>query len=169
MTLSASLSMSVRTTQQNTIDAGSASARRAVELALALTDGTGAGQADRVFVDTRTLAASGTEDLDLAGALTDAFGTAQVFARVKALLVVADDGNSNNVVVSRPASNGLAIFSAASDAVPVRPGGAFALGCGVADATGYAVTGGTGDLITVTNGGAGTGVTYSIAIVGCSA
>jgi hypothetical protein len=35
MTLSASLSLGIRTSQQNTIDAGSASARRAVELALA--------------------------------------------------------------------------------------------------------------------------------------
>lgn len=169
MTLATSISLGIRTTQQNTIDAGSSSARRAVELALALTDGTGAGQADRVFVDTRTLAASGTEDLDLAGSLADAFGVAQVFARVKAILVTADVGNSNNVLVSRPASNGLAIFSAASDAVPVRPGGAFALACGTADATCYAVTASTADLITVTNGGSGTPVTYSVAIIGASA
>jgi hypothetical protein len=169
MTLSVSLSLGIRTSQQNAIDAGSASARRAVELALALTDGTGAGQADRVFVDTRTLAASGTEDLDLAGALADAFGVAQVFARIKALLVTADVGNTNNVVVSRPASNGLTIFSAAGDAVPIRPGGAFALAAGVTDAVGYAVTAGTGDLLTITNSAGGSAVTYSIAIIGASA
>jgi hypothetical protein len=169
MTLSAALNVSARATQQNTIDLGGASARRAVELALTLVDGTGAGQVDRVFADTRTLAASGTEDLDLAGALTDAFGVAQVFARIKALAIVADAANTNNVVVSRPASNGFGLFSAASDALPIRPGGVFLVACGAADVNGYAVTGGTGDLLTLTNSAGGTSVAYSIMILGCSA
>jgi hypothetical protein len=169
VTLSASLNVSARAQQQNTVDVGSASARRAIELALSLSDGTAAGQVDRVFADTRTLAASGTEDLDLAGALVDAFGVAQVFARVKAVLVKADPGNANDVLVGRPAANGAALFSAAGDQVRVRPGGVFALACGADDATGYAITGGTGDLVSVTNGGAGSGVTYSIIILGTSA
>jgi hypothetical protein len=154
---------------RNTIDLGSSSASRELGLALDLANGVGAGQADLAFSDTRTLAASGTEDLDLAGALADPFGVAQVFARLKLLVISAAAGNTNNVLVSRPASNGVPIFSAAGDQVILKPGGFLMLAAGAADAVGWAVTAATGDLITVTNSGGTTGVTYSILAVGCSA
>lgn len=169
MTLTTRAAANVALTARNTIDLGGSSANRALTLALELANGTGAGQADLAFTDTRTLAASGTEDLDLAGALTDPFGISQVFARVKLLVVTAAAGNTNNVVVSRPASNGFTLFSAASDAMPIRPGGFFLLAAGEADAVGHVVTASTGDLLTITNSSSGTAVTYSIAIVGCSA
>jgi hypothetical protein len=170
MTLTSTVRLAVNSNAVNTIDLGESRASRVIDLALTLADGTGAGQANRLFVDTRTLGASATEDLDFAGALADAFGTAQVFARVKVLVVQAAVGNTNNVLVSRPASNGWGtFFSAASDEVSLRPGATLALVTGSADATGYAVTAATGDLLTVTNSGGTTGVTYSIAIIGCSA
>lgn len=169
MTLTTRAAANVALTARNTIDLGGSSANRALTLALELANGTGAGQADLAFTDTRTLAASGTEDLDLAGALADPFGVSQVFARVKLLVVTAAAGNTNNVVISRPASNGFTLFSAASDAMPIRPGGFFLFAAGAGDATGYAVTAATGDLLTVTNSGGTTGVTYSVMIVGCSA
>jgi hypothetical protein len=160
----------VAITARNTIDLGASSAHRALALAQELANGTGAGQADLAFADTRTLAASATEDLDLAGALADAFGVSQVFARVKVLMVQAAPGNTNNVLVSRPAANGLAsLFSAAGDQVILRPGATLLVAAGIADAIGYAVTAATADLLTITNSGAGTSVTYSIAAVGCSA
>ncbi len=141
-----------------------------IDAAIALANGTGAGQADRLFADTRTLSASGTEDLDLAGSLADAFGTAQVFARIKAIAIRAAAGNTNNVLVSRPASNGLAsLFSAAGDQLILRPGTLFLVAAGVDDATGYAVTAGTGDLLTITNSAGSTTVEYDIAVIGCSA
>ena len=132
-----------------------------------LTSGTGANQADLDFHDRRTLTASQTEDLDLAGVLTSPLGTTLTFARIKAVLVKASSSNTNNVNVTRPASNGLPIFLAASDGIPVRPGGAFAW---IApDATGVAVTAGTGDLLTFTNSAGSTSVTYDVVIVGASA
>jgi hypothetical protein len=132
-----------------------------------LTSGTGLNQADLLFTDTRTLAASGTEDLDLAGSLVDAFGATLTFARIKAIMVTALLGNTNNVNVSRTTSNGVPLFLAATDGIPVRPGGLFVW---VApDATGIAVTAGTGDLITIANSGGTTGVTYDIVIIGASA
>lgn len=164
-TIKASVGLNAKATP----DLGTNSATRALNLAVTLTAGTGAGQADLAFVDTRTLAASGTEDLDLAGALVGVEGAAVVFARVKAIVIAAAAGNTNNVVVSRPASNGLVLFSAASDAIPLRPGMFLALCAGAADATGIAVTAGTGDLLTITNSAGTTPVDYSIAVVGCSA
>lgn len=134
---------------------------------VSLANGTGDKQADRIFTDTRTLAASGTEDLDLAGVLVDAFGQTLTFVKVKAVLVAAALGNTNNVNVTRPASNGLALFLAASDGLAVRPGGMFMFAC--SDNTAVPVAAGTGDLLTITNSAAGTPVTYDVIIVGTSA
>lgn len=130
--------------------------------------GTGvtSGNADMMWHDTRTLTASATEDLDFAGSLTNAFGVTQTFARIKAILVAAAAANTNNVNVIRPAANGVPLFLAASDGIPVLPGG---MHLWVAPAAGVIVTAGTGDLLTFTNSGAGTPVTYSIIVIGASA
>lgn len=132
-----------------------------------LTSGTGAGAADLLWSDTRTLAASATEDLDLAGVLTGPLGGTLTFARIKGLIVAAAPANSNNVNVTRPASNGVPLFLAASDGIPVPPGGVFAWFAPTA--AGIAVTAGTGDLITVANAGGGTPVIYDVVIIGASA
>jgi hypothetical protein len=96
------------------------------------------------------------------GQLTGPFGTTLTFARIKGLLFKAAAANTNNVLVSRPASNGVPWLSAAGDRSSIKPGGLFLW---VApDATGIAVTATTGDLITVTNSGGTTGVTYDVVI-----
>lgn len=167
MALSATIKASIGATLTRTADFESASSAIADSLSVALTDGTGAGQADVIFKDQRTLGASATEDLDLSGSLTNIYGVTAVFARIKAILVTAATGNTNNVNVTRPASNGVPLFLAASDGISVRPGGAFLW---VApDLTGIAVTASTGDLLTLTNSAGTTGVTYNITIIGASA
>lgn len=167
MALTSSISVAVNATQTEALDLGTASAPLAIRRALSLADGTGANQADLVWHDRRTLAASATEDLDLAGSLVDPFGGAVAFARVKALYVGAAAANTNLVQVTRPASNGVPLFLAASDGIAVRPGGFFAWGA--SDATGVAVTTSTGDLLTFTNSAAGTSVTYDVVVNGASA
>src|SRR5689334_6535911 len=71
----------------------------------ALDNGTGANQADRLFSDTRTIAISGTDDLDLAGVLTDAFGATSTFVKVKVIAIAAAAANTNTVVVGNAAAN----------------------------------------------------------------
>jgi hypothetical protein len=132
-------------------------------------NGTLAGQADRIWKDINTLAASANTDIDLAGTLTDSFGATVTFARIKALIVSADAANTNNVVVGAAASNPWIGLLGATHTLTVRPGATVAVSVGGADLTSYAVTAGTGDLLRVANSGAGTSVTYSIAIIGCSA
>lgn len=132
-----------------------------------LTTGTGANQADKIYSVEATLAASATHDRDLAGSLTDALGAALTFVRIKVVYVKADSANTNSVQVTRPAANGVPLFMAAGDGIALRPGAAFMWMC--ADATGVAVTAGTGDLLTFTNSAAGTGVTYRLVIIGASA
>jgi len=134
---------------------------------ISLANGTGLDQADLVFHDQRTLAASATEDIDLAASLTNAFGTSLTFARIKAIIVFALLANTNNVEVGGAAANAFINWVGdATDVIVVRPGGLLML---VApDATAYVVTAATGDLLKITNSAGGTGVTYDIIIVGAS-
>ena len=129
--------------------------------------GTAASKADKIFLDARTLAASANEDPDLAGALTDPFGVAVVFAKVKAILIRAAAGNTNSVVVKPAAATGfLGPFGAATHTITIPPGGAMLLAAPVG---GWAVAAGSADLINIANSGAGTGVTYTITVLGTSA
>lgn len=133
---------------------------------LDLAQGSGAGQADMVWSDQRTVAASATDALDLAGSLSGPFGGTLTFARIKMLVLIASLGNTNNCNLVMPGSNGVPLFLAASDGIGVRPGGAFVWFD--PSAAGVVVTAATGDLLNVVNSGAGTSVTYDIHIVGAS-
>jgi hypothetical protein len=131
------------------------------------TSGTGAQQADRLYTATRTIAASGTDPLDLAGVLTDGIGTTITFARVKAMYIAASGGNTNNVIVGGGTNPFVNWVGAGTHTVTVRPGGLLLLTA--PDATAYVVTPATGDILQLANSGAGTTVTYTIAIYGSSA
>ena len=138
----------------------------AVKKILDFAPGVAAGQLDKLFADSRTLAASATESLDLAGSLTDPLGQALSFAKVNVLMVRAAATNANDVVIGGAASNGFTSpFGAADDKIKIRPGGCVLLFC---DA-GYAVTAGTGDQLQIANGGAGSAVAYDIVLAGRSA
>lgn len=127
------------------------------------TPGTANGQADIQFHDTRTLAASASESLDLAGILANAFGNTVTMAEVVALYIEASAANTNDVLIGPAASNGfLGPFGDASDRLKIAPGKAMMI---QAPAAGWAVTAGTGDLLFVGNGGSGTPVTYTIILV----
>ena len=131
-------------------------------------DGTGADQMDMLWHDQRTLAASTSEDLDLAGSLVDAFGTTMTFAEVRLLIVMASSANTNDVLVGGASANQFINWvSDASDVVVVKPDGMLFL-YNPSDGA-YAVTAGTGDLLQIENSGAGTSVTYDIYIGGVSA
>lgn len=135
-----------------------------------LASGTAAGQTDKVWHDTRTLSASTNEDLDLNGSgLLDAFGGNLAFVRVKGLIIAAAAANPNPITVGGAATNGFVSWvGSATDKVSVRPGAVLALFAGQADATGYAVTAATADLLRIT-AGAGGNHTYDAIVWGTSA
>lgn len=164
-TLNASLTLSLTANLVNSLDLGDVTQNVANTSNFPLTDGTGANQAKSLFSDTRTLAASGTENLDLAATLLDAFGAAITFTKIKALIIKASAANTNDVVVGGHATAAcFSFFNAATDKLKVKPGGMIAL---VApDVNGYAVTTTTADMLTVTNSAAGTGITYDVIIIG---
>jgi len=165
-----SVVLSVTGSQSSAIDFTTGQAPIARTYQLLYGTGTGAGLADRVWHDQRTIAASGTDDLDLAGVLVDVFGATVTFARIRAMVVAAASGNTNNVIVGNATTNGFITWvGAAAHTVTVRPGGFLCLANGLTDATGYAVTAGTGDILRIANSGAGTSVTYDIILFGASA
>lgn len=168
MPLTTTVDLSVAALYTKVLDLQSASAPVQAKFTVNLANGAGAGQADRVWADRRTLAASASESLDLAGTLLDAFGDAATFVRVKAIIVRAADANTNNVTVGGASTNAfVGPFGAATHTVSVRPGGMVAFAC--RDATGWPVTAGTGDLLQLANSAGGTTVEYEIIVIGCSA
>lgn len=164
--LTSTIKASITGQQTSAIDLGTAALPFVASFSDALDSGFAAGQADRLFTDERTLIASATEDLDLAGSLVDVFGVVITMVKLRAIFIIAAAANTNNVVLSRPAANGVPLFAAVNDAISVQPGGCLLW---TAPNGGVTVTPATGDLITLTNSGAGTPVTYKIVLLGTSA
>lgn len=167
--LSTVVQLSVAVNFANTLNSGVSAANLSSNYGVALASGTAAGQADKAWWDHRTLAASTSETLDLAGPLLDPFGGAITMARIKMLLVSADSTNTNNVVVGGAASNAVVgLFGATTHTGIVRPGATLVWLAGTTDAIGYAVTAGTGDLLQIANSSSGTLVGYSVVVIGTS-
>lgn len=166
-TLTSSFLFRVRATLVNSPDLGTVTYSLPYDFTDDLTNGVVADKADLIFSDTRTIAASGTEDLDLSGSLLMPEGSAFIVAKLKFILVKAAAGNTNNVDISRAAA-GIPLFAAVGDKISVKPGGVF-----MAYAPGLAglcsVTATTADTITFTNSAGGTGVDYDIVMIGTSA
>jgi hypothetical protein len=169
MALSTEISLSVIATLSKASDLAPGIQQLDYRKRYALASGTGAGKADMLWNDTRTINASSSEDLDLVGALTDAMGSTFAPVRIKALIIKAADGNANNVVCGGASATQWAALLGTTGTVTVRPGALFVAVAGKADATCYVSAAGATDLFKVANSGAGTSVTYDIIVVGCSA
>jgi hypothetical protein len=136
--------------------------------ALGFTSGTGGGQADKVFSDTRPIPASSNDDIDLAGSLVDPLGAAVTFAGIKAIYIEADAANVNEVVVGgHDTAAFLGPFADATDKVKLKPGEVLLVTNRTA--AGWPVTATTADILRIANGGAGSAVGYTIILVGDSA
>jgi hypothetical protein len=88
-TLKTKLLLQLDATYKNVLDLGSPTDSFQKRQLIELSNGTGANAADLMFHDRRTIAASGTEDLDLAGVLASPFGATLTFAEVRAVLITA--------------------------------------------------------------------------------
>jgi len=125
-----------------------------------LANGSGADQANLMWYDTRTLAAT-SEDLDLWG-ITDVFNDTIYFGRVKAL-IIENTSETDDLYVGGASSNAWATWVGdATDKVKIRPGGFMLLWA--PDAIAYNVIAGTGDKLKIDAGSAT--ITYNIAIIG---
>lgn len=133
--------------------------------AVDLESGTGTGQADLLFDDTRTIAASSNETLDL-NALTDMLGVTANFVKVKALIVKASAGNTNDVVVGAAASNPfVGPMGGTTPTHTLKPGGVMVW----YNPAGWSSANGASDQLKIANSSSGSSVAYDLYIVGTSA
>jgi hypothetical protein len=130
---------------------------------VALTDGTGAKQADKIWADRRTLADGANESIDLSGALLDALGNSVAFTKLKAVIIVSNAANTTALTLGNVANGIVGFFGAATHSITVGPGGMFLIAS--PDATAYAVVAGTADLLKIANA-AGAAATYDIFVIG---
>lgn len=132
-----------------------------------MTSGTADRKADLVFSDIRVLAASTSEELDLAGSLSDVFGATLTFVKIRGIYISAAAANGGNIVVGGASSNAFAgPFADDTDKIEL-PAEAYLEW--VNPKGGWAVTAGTGDLLKIENDDSGASGTYTIQIVGTSA
>lgn len=129
-----------------------------------LDSGTGAGQVDLVWSDRRTLTASSSENLDLAGSLLKVFAGTATFVKVK-LVILYNRTSGQTLSFKVGSSNGwTGILNGTTDSLTVK-GGGFAIWY---DPTGTTVTASTGDIVTVSNS-SGSSMDYDIFILGTTA
>ena len=164
MALVATLINRINANFRSTLDVGAVDYPINLNLVTQFLDGTGINQANQAFTDKRNIAASGSDQLDLAGGLTDAFGNTIQFTSIKAIIVHAAAANTNDVVIEEPSSNGVGLFGTAGDSISITPNGKFIWIDPTA--SGLPVTAGTGDLLDINNSAGGTGVDYTIVVIG---
>jgi|WetSurSiteA1Bulk_404760.scaffolds.fasta_scaffold19697_3 hypothetical protein len=168
MAVSTKIRLNLVSTLTGSLDLSTPVSETVKKFAYDWANGTAINQADRVFADERTLAPSGTEDLDLVGTLTDGLGTTFSPARIKAMIFYSLAANTNNITIGGTAATQFASWcGAATHTITLRPGGLIAF---IApDATGYACAAGSTDLLKILNASGGTSVTYGVILVGASA
>jgi len=176
MALTGKLSVGIDLLKTTSPDIGSASYQLAQTWLKQITDGTGINQANKLIVDSVTLAGSAAQSYDLdAGTITDPSGVASgvvaALSRVYALLIRRTDApaastQDENVTLGGDFIVSKYLLGWVDDAItiPIHPGGIFMW---VApNATGVAVTASTGDVITLTNASSADSCTLQVVIIG---
>ena len=117
-------------------------------------DGSAAGSVDLVYSDTFSIAGASTQTYDLAGSLTSILdGSAVTFTKIYGFAVVQDTG-AFTITVGAGSNPLLNWVKATGDGVLIGNLGYLV----ICDPTnGYAVTAGTGDILTLTSTGSVTG------------
>jgi len=143
-----------------------------------MTDGVGENQADKIYWSKgRSLAGGASEELDLAGVLTDALVAVLTFVELVGIVVRVTAVNGAGVHVGGSSSNGFAnwissagTFGTDQPKITVKggpSGGLFVLVC--TKAAGYGVTAGTADKLKIANDDGALAVTYDVGLIGRSA
>jgi hypothetical protein len=102
---------------------------------LALTDGTGASQADGLFTWNEGISANETQSFGLFSGLVDLYGQTLEFSAVKAIFIQADPNNEANILIG--GGTWVGPFGDASNTLVLRPGQMICFAC--QDANGYPV------------------------------
>lgn len=168
MPLSAEILVRLKATQTGANDFGADSFSPTMEKLLQLTDGTTANKADILWMDQRTVSASSNDDIDLAGALSDAFGETVAGAELVALFIIngprTGAANTTDLTIGGGSAPLTGFLGGTTPTIgPLKPGAFLMLAAGDAAGLG-AITATTADTLRVANG-SGASATYQIAVV----
>lgn len=164
--MSAKIMASIKVTATKALDlsAPAETVQKAVSQSLAFGDGS--DEADMIWHDSRTLAATTSENIDLAGTLVNAFGATITFSKVKAIFIHNNGDTAGVLEVGAAATPfGGPLKDAASDIITVPHNGMF---LSTNPESGWTVTAGSADLLKINNTAAVI-AGYDIVIVGVSA
>jgi hypothetical protein len=166
MTVELSSRLAIKGALTTTRDAGDAGVAISEVSSYDIADGTGADQANAIYVDDFSIAASGTLAIDLSGSLVDPNNNTKAFTAVKEILIKADITNTNNLVYGNAATNQfIGPTASATHTVAIKPGARWNVTDGYS-AAGWPVANGSTDNILLTNSAGGTAVTGTIVIIG---
>jgi hypothetical protein len=137
----------------------------------AYASGTGAGKVNKVFRGQYTIAASGNQQLDLAGGVTDFDGVVMTFTKVREIIVELTNATAASEILVGGGTDGTGtnafatFFGAASHKIRVGNGGV-PFHTGRPDASGWDVTAGTGDILRIENADGSNAATVNVFIAG---
>jgi hypothetical protein len=173
MTLSAQIVAQLRATQLGSNDFGGPQFSPTMEKIVSLSIGTGADQADILWMDERSVGTGANDDLDLNGVLTNAFGATINAVEIVALFIINEPragspANTTNLTVGSGTNPVTGYLGGTTPTLgPIRPGNFVLFGGGNVGGFGV-VTASTGDILRIANS-SGASATYQIAILARSA
>jgi len=152
----------------------------AESISMTLADGVGASQSDLIVTLQNTIIASGDDDIDLSGSLSDYYGDSVVLAKIKAIFIKNTSDTQSSVTAAQiqvgggTGGDGTNAFDTwvtstaadGSEAVIIDAGGFIMVGNSTA--AGYAVTAGTADILHINNNTAEQ-ARYDLVIIGTTA
>lgn len=156
-----SVKTTVACTSEKTVDLATTKDVLSQAYTTTYTNGTGSGNVNKAWHDTRTLVASGNETIDLSD-LTDVFGEAISFTTIKDIFIKNE--GTTELLVGGAASNAVvACFNDATDKVVIPAGGRFHWNGGAA---GVALS--TSINLKIENSDTATAAEYDIILLGVS-
>lgn len=166
MSLTTSANAGMSGTLTKAFDGNNVNAPFAFSIADDLASGTAIDQADLAWWDSARSLAATSEEIDLAGSLTDPFGDTVTMARVKGLYIKNNSTTAGETLkIGGAASNAFLLFDNSSDIYELGPDGIFMVW--EPSAAALPVTAGTGDKLKIDSGSAT--LTYDILVIGASA
>ena len=161
MSLSTLLTLKVSALQENARDLVTGRADLAKKYTVTLPTGTGAGQADHAFSDQYSIAASGTQIVDLS-AIANGVGQSIKFTNVKAIIVSQTGGSS--IKVAPNATEGFADWiGGTTPSVEIGDGGVMVVS---EPAAGWGITDNVDDKLLITNNDGSNTAVVDVIVIG---
>jgi len=127
-------------------------------------DGVTINKSDIIWIDQNRVLNATTENIDLSGSLTDAYGDAAVFVKVNGIYIHNKQTTAGEeLIIGGAAANAFLLFEDATDKKAIGPDGTFYVR--EPSLAGIAVTAGTGDIFKL-DAGAVSNLTFDIVIWG---